>query len=259
VRLCPVPTQDDAERGNECDNLRHQRVSDIQRSSVRDNHVAASGGKFARRPGQFFGGVYSYLSDPTVDSDSGAAARAADNHANREDAVSHLVGVDMTKQRSSSRRGNAMLEFVFVGVPMLMVTISSVFISTEMWQYSCLCYATEETARYVTMHGAGCTQNGNTCSLTVGNVTTYFQNQALGLSPNQVNLTLTDSSGSTRCNPFAHCETSSSQFPASTANSVGSDITIKATYPVNTIIAMFWAASSAVYNLGATSTQRIVF
>ena len=152
-----------------------------------------------------------------------------------------------------------MLEFAFVGVPMLMVTISAVFIAMEMWQYSCLCYATEETARYITMHGVGCTTNGNTCGITVGTIMTYFENQALGLNPNQVNLSLTDTSGTTACNPYAHCETSTAQFPASTANSVGNDITLKATYPVNTVIAMFWARNSATYSLGATSTQRIIF
>src|SRR5215469_1768819 len=116
-----------------------------------------------------------------------------------------------SSRRRSSRRGSALIEFAFTGVPMLLITVSVVSISLEMWQYSSLSYATEATARYVTMHGAGCTQNGNTCSITVGNVTTYFANQATGLSSTQLTLTLTDSSGTTTCSPpFTSCESSSS-------------------------------------------------
>lgn len=162
--------------------------------------------------------------------------------------------------RGSSRRGTALIEFAFVGVPLILITISVISISLEMWQYSSLSYATESTARYVTMHGASCTQNGNTCGITVGNVTSYFATQALGLNAAQVTLTLTDSSGSTTCSPpFTSCESSSSAFPASTANNVGNDITIKATYPVRNPVEMFWRPSETSYSLGAASTQRIAF
>lgn len=165
----------------------------------------------------------------------------------------------MNHLHRSSRRGSALVEFSFVGILMVLITISVVSIALEMWQYSSLSYATEATARYVTMHGAGCTQNGNTCSITVGNVTSYFVNQATGLSSTQLTLTLTDGSGSTTCSPpFTSCESSSSAFPASTANSIGSNITIKATYPVQNPVSMFWRQGGNTY-LGATSTQSIAF
>ena len=165
----------------------------------------------------------------------------------------------MSYLHRSSRRGSTLVEFAFVGIPMVLITISVVSIALEMWQYSSLSYAAEATARYVTMHGAGCTQNGNTCSITVGNVTTYFASQATGLSSTQLTLTLTDGSGSTTCSPpFTSCESSSSVFPASTANSVGSNITIKATYPVQNPVTMFWGTGGNT-NLGATSTQSIAF
>jgi Flp pilus assembly protein TadG len=165
----------------------------------------------------------------------------------------------MPKLPRSSRRGNALVEFAFVGVPMILLTVSTVSIALEMWQYSSLSYATEATARYVTTHGADCSQNGNSCTITVGNVATYFANQALGIGGSQVTLYLTDNSGTTTCSPpFTSCETSSTTFPASSANSVGSNITIKATFPVNSPMAMFWISSGS-YTLGATSTQQIVF
>ena len=166
----------------------------------------------------------------------------------------------MTHLRKSSRRGTAAIEFAFVGVPMILVTISVVSIALEMWQYSSLSYATESTARYISMHGASCRQNGNTCGITVGDVATYFAGQAIGMGASQLTLTLTDGSGSTNCAPpYTSCETSSSAFPALTANNVGSDITVKATIPVTNPISMFWARDTSSYNLGATSTQRIAF
>ena len=166
----------------------------------------------------------------------------------------------MSKLRRSSRRGTALIEFTFVGVPMILLTISVVSIALEMWQYSSLSYATETTARYVTMHGRSCVTNGNTCGVTVGGVTTYFANQALGLSASQVTLSLTDSSGTTTCSPpFTSCSTSTTPFPASTANNIGSDIVIKATFPVSNPVSMFWSQDTTPYSLGATSTQRIEF
>jgi Flp pilus assembly protein TadG len=166
----------------------------------------------------------------------------------------------MTHLRKSSRRGTAVIEFAFVGVPMILITISVVSIALEMWQYSSLSYATEATARYASMHGASCRQNGNTCGVTVGDVTTYFANQAVGMSATQLTLTLSDSSGATTCSPpFTSCDTSSSAFPSLSANNVGSDITVKATIPVTNPVSMFWGRNSGSYTLGATSTQRIAF
>lgn len=160
----------------------------------------------------------------------------------------------MTNLHRSSRRGSALVEFAFVGVPMVLITVSVVSTSLQMWQFENLSYATETTARYVTTHGADCS-----CGITVGNVATFFANQGLWLSAGQITLTLTDNSGTTTCSaPFTSCESTGSAFPAAGANTPGNDITIKATYSVANPMAMFWHGNSAT-NLGATSTQRIEF
>jgi Flp pilus assembly protein TadG len=164
----------------------------------------------------------------------------------------------MSSLRRSSRRGTALIEFTLTGIPLIFLTVSTVAVALDMWQYSMLTYAVETTARYVTFHGASCTQNGNTCGTTVGNVATFFKKQALGAN-SQVTLTLTDTSGSTTCSsPFTSCMSSVSAFPATTANGVGNDITVQATYAFNNPMAMFWRGN-ATFNLGVTSTQRIVF
>lgn len=175
---------------------------------------------------------------------------------------SHPESKREMRGRRSRRSGQSLVEFTLLGIPMVFITISAVAVSIDMWQFQSLSYATESTARYVTMHGATCSQNGNSCTITVGNVATYFAGQAIALDPGQVNVTLTDSSASTPCNPVSTCESSATQFPAAAANSVGSDVTVSATYTLKNPIAMFWAPNADAardYIVGAKSRQQIIF
>ncbi len=146
---------------------------------------------------------------------------------------------------------------------MVFVTISVVYVSLAMWQFHSLAYASEMTARYVSVHGATCAANGNTCTITVGNVATFFTSQAMALDASKVIVKMKDSSGTTTtCNPVNSCNSTSTQFPAASSNSVGSDITITATYGVKSPLAMFWPPDidwAHDYTLGAQSRQRIMF
>src|ERR1700693_1857783 len=94
--------------------------------------------------------------------------------------------------RNSSRAGSSLVEFTILGIPMMFITISVVAISIDMWQFQSLAYATEMTARYVSVHGATCAQGGNTCTITAGNVAAFFAANAIALDPGPVNVTLTD-------------------------------------------------------------------
>ena len=168
----------------------------------------------------------------------------------------------MIRPRSRTRSGQALIEFSLIGIPMIFVTISIVDVSIDMWQYQSLAYAAEMTARYVSVHGATCSQNGNSCTITVGNVATFFTSQGMALNAASVNVTLTDGSGSTACDPLNTCNSSTTQFPNASYNSVGSDITISATYTLKNPIAMFFPPSvdaAQDYVAGAKSRQRIMF
>ena len=161
------------------------------------------------------------------------------------------------------RRGSSLLEFTMLGIPVIFLVTSVITCSVDMWQFYTLAYAVDVTARYAVVHGATCSQNGNTCTITRANMVTFFEGQSPALDTSKVNVTLTDGSGSTNCNPVTSCAASNAQFPASANNSVGSDVTIKATYPLINPIAMFWYGSGGVragsFTVGATSTQRILF
>ncbi len=161
------------------------------------------------------------------------------------------------------RRGNALIEFTLVGIPVIFLTISVFSISIDMWEFHELPYAVEMTARYAATHGQGCTQSGNTCSLTVGNMVTYFEAQNISLIPSLVNVTFTDGSGSTSCAPISTCAASATTFPHSGSNAPGQDIKVYATYTLKNPVALFWPPTqSAVwqdFTVSATSRQRILF
>jgi Flp pilus assembly protein TadG len=164
--------------------------------------------------------------------------------------------------RRGSRSGQSMIEFTLLGIPMLFITISVVGMSIDMWEFHTLAYATEMTARMVSVHGATCAANGNTCTIKVGDVAKFFATQSIALNPSSVVVTMTDGSGSTTCNPVNNCNTNTTQFPAASANSVGSDVTITATYTLKNPFAMYWPPdtdASHDYTGGAKSRQRIVF
>jgi Flp pilus assembly protein TadG len=161
------------------------------------------------------------------------------------------------------RRGFAVLEFTLVALPVIFLTVSIIEASLAMWQYHTMAYAVDLAARYVVVHGRGCTQNGNTCSVTLGNVAHLIAQQSVALDASKLNVTLTTHSGPTTCNPLNTCFTSTTQFPSATDNGVNLDVTIAATYPISNPMPMFWpgagTSSIGAFTLGATSRQRILF
>ncbi len=165
--------------------------------------------------------------------------------------------------RNRNIRGYALIEFTMIGVPVIFLTISVIEAALAMWQFHSMSYSIETAARYAVTHGRGCTQNGNTCSITLGGLTTLIARQAPVLDPSKLNVTLYTHSTTTACNPINSCLRSTTQFPDSTDNGVNFDITIVATYPVSNPLPVFWpgsaASGGAAFTLGATTRQRIVF
>ena len=176
-----------------------------------------------------------------------------------------LIGLKLSSMmslRNRRRSGQSLVEFTLMGIPMVFVTISVVYVSIGMWQFYSLAYASDMTARYVSVHGATCAQNGNTCTITVGNVATFFATQAMALDTSKVIVKMTDGSGTTTCNPVSSCNSTSTAFPNASYYSVGSDIKITATYGIKSPLAMFWPPDvdwAHDYTVGAQSRQRIMF
>jgi Flp pilus assembly protein TadG len=162
-----------------------------------------------------------------------------------------------------NERGNALIEFIFLGIPVIFITLSIIEASLAMWEFSSLSYTVSIATRFVVTHGRGCTKNGNTCSITVGNVANLLSSEAPALDPSKLNATLYTHATTTTCNPVNSCFSSTTQFPNSTDNGINLDVKIVATYPITNPLPMFWSGSGQVagsgFTVSATSRQRILF
>jgi Flp pilus assembly protein TadG len=169
-------------------------------------------------------------------------------------------------KRRTSERGSAMVEFALAGVASVVLLISTFQLAIGMWNYHTLAYAVHEITRYIAVRGTGCTQPGNTCSVTVGTIAQRIAAVGIGLPSNKVNVTLTTQSGAiTPCAPLNTCFSNVTVWPPATNsdNQVGTRITVSAKYQFQGALLFFWpgqaAQSYGAVWLPASSTQQIVF
>jgi hypothetical protein len=165
--------------------------------------------------------------------------------------------------RKKLQRGVALIEFTMVGIPVIFLTTSIIDMSLESWNFHSMVYAIEVADRYACAHGRTCSKGGNTCTIRVQDVASLISRQAPGLDPSSMNVTLTTHSTSTNCFPLNTCFTNATQFPNTTDNGVGLDITISATYAMHNPVSMLWfgsaGTSTGTFTVGATTRQNIVY
>src|SRR6266853_2478538 len=106
----------------------------------------------------------------------------------------------MTRRK---QRGQSMVEFTFVGIPLLFVLISIFEVSRGMWMYHTMAYAVKVGVRYAIVHGGNCGKNGNTCKVNLGpssdatSIAGVIRNAGVGLVPTTTLLTFTSLAGAT--------------------------------------------------------------
>lgn len=163
----------------------------------------------------------------------------------------------------SKRGGSALIEFSLLGIPLIFVILSVMAASLNMWQLHSLAYSVDTTARYVVAHGNVCTQTGNTCTVTLGNIATLMQQQSGALDASLYYVTFTSSSGSIACNPLNTCTSNATTWPPNADNAIGNDITVKGYYTLVNPIMIFWPdgnkIAAARFTVSATARERIVF
>jgi Flp pilus assembly protein TadG len=166
------------------------------------------------------------------------------------------------KTSRRKQRGNALLEFTFVAIPLIFALISIVELARGMWVYATLAHAVKEGTRYAIVHGEGCAQASPNCPVTVAAVAQVVQGSAVGLDPSQLSAVLT-AGGATTCAPISSCASQTSTWPPQPNNNIGLPVTISVSYPFRTAMSMFWPGSSPVrfapITLGATSEEDIIF
>jgi len=188
-----------------------------------------------------------------------------------------------TKRLFPSRcGGQALVEFTFVGIPIIFVLICVFEISRGMWIYQTLAHAAKEGVRYASVHGFNCDQNGNTCAVNMGpvantcdgtntSVAEVIRCAAIGLDPTKTNIFFyTFSAGSASSKTLQGSCTlaigscKATQFPPDLANQTGVyHVEIDITTPFNSALAMLWPGAAPVRftsgNLGATSADTVKF
>lgn len=169
----------------------------------------------------------------------------------------------MTNRRR--RRGNALIEFTLVGVPVIFLLISTFEMARGMWIYHTLVNAVKQGARYASVHGQLCATSPNTCTIKIADVAGQIQNAGVGLTPAQLSLTLSTQGGGTVVCTLDNCLTNTTApYPDPAGNGVGNTIEIDALYPFSSMICMFWPAGGSTLPLGtinlpASARERIRF
>ena len=168
----------------------------------------------------------------------------------------------------NDRRGNTILEFTLVGLPLLFLIISIACMCFGMYTLHTVQQSVEQAARYVVTHGSTCSAGTNSCGLTVSQIASAVSSSAPGLVRNSLNVTLVPNSGTGNqitCNPVSSCYGNSAAWPPSLNgdDSPGNDIKILADFNYTSPIIMFWpgAGTSKIGSLTfhAMSRQRLMF
>jgi Flp pilus assembly protein TadG len=171
-------------------------------------------------------------------------------------------------RQPGDRQGNATLEFVLVGLPLIFVLMSVASICFGMYTFHTMEEAVEQAARYVITHGSTCSTNGNSCAITVGTIAKTIASAAPGVINGSLDVTLIPNSGAgseTTCNPVTSCFSNSTAWPpsANSNNVPGNDIVITADFSYPSPIAMFWPGAGSSHfgtmYFHAASRQRLMF
>ena len=193
---------------------------------------------------------------------------------------------NMTGRNRRKRLGQTLVEFTFVGIPIIFVLISIFEVSRGMWIYHTLAYSAKVGVRYASVHGINCIgktvnatlDNPNDCAVKLGpadvqgTIAYAIRQAAVGLDPVKTTLVFNASGTTTTCNLDA--TGGGSACPATiwppydstgvaTVNYVGEPLRIDITTSFNSAIVMLWPGATAVKfasgTLGASSQDYVQF
>ena len=180
------------------------------------------------------------------------------------------------KHANRGRRGNAIVEFTLVGIPIVFVLISIFEISRGMWVYDTLAHAVKEGVRLAIVNGSGCSQIP-TCEVTttVAAVAGRIRESGVGLSPDELEVRLVVLQPSptgpvvvgspVECRPLSACLSRTDKWPPAGANRAKvNSVSVQGVYPFRSAIAMFWPGAGpgmtfGRVNLPAVSQEVIQF
>lgn len=147
------------------------------------------------------------------------------------------------------RKGNALIEFTLVGIPIIFVLISIFEIARGMWLYDTLAHAVKEGVRYAVVHGNNCGIPPNSCTVRIQDVARRIAYTGVGLIPTDLqDVTFVSRSRSlTYATLDAALNDAATYWPAAAPGSPAEaggerfmEIEISARYPFRSAISMLW-------------------
>ena len=174
----------------------------------------------------------------------------------------------------SRRGGQSLVEFTFVGIPMIFVLISVFEISRGMWMYHTLAHSVRDGVRYASVHGYNCTNNNNTCTVTMRQVAAVIRDAAIGLDPVKTTLnfytlpaaSVTKTQTGTQCtlDTTTNACSTTNTFPPPACNTPKACVVeIDIATPFTSALAMVWPGAKPVSfttgSLGATSADAVQY
>lgn len=173
--------------------------------------------------------------------------------------------------RRASQRGNSLIEFTLVGIPLIFILISTFEISRGMWHYHTLAYAVRDAARYAAVHGYNCGASPHACQIRVSDLARKVESAGVGLLPDNLTVTIQSSTRTIGPATLTALKANSECFPTASDCSgtveaggmAGQPVTITAIYPFQSAIAMFAPGNRPIvfgtFNLPASARERIAF
>jgi hypothetical protein len=175
--------------------------------------------------------------------------------------------------RKPRRSGQTLVEFTFVGIPVMFTLICIFEISRGMWIYTTLNHSVKEAVRYAIVHGQNCGINGNSCQVALGpavnhcngtnsTIAEVIQCAGIGLDPTKTQVRFTSTQGTTAWYNL-NAVPATTPWPPANGNSSGQAITIEMQTPFTTALSMLWPGASPVKfasgTFGASSSDQIQY
>ena len=171
-----------------------------------------------------------------------------------------------------SQRGQSLVEFTFVGIPVLFTLICIFEISRGMWIYGTLNHAAKQGVRYAIVHGINCSKNTNACTVqlgpaqnrcnnTVSTIAEVIRCAGAGLDPTNTKVTFISAQGA--LGPYSLNAVPAGLWPPTNGNQPGQALTIEIRTPFKSALSMLWPGASPVRfasgTFGASSSDQIQF
>ncbi len=169
----------------------------------------------------------------------------------------------MARPRSFTR-GNALIEFTLVGIPLIFVMISVFELSRGMWMYHTLSTAVREGTRFAAVRANNCNVPPSNCAVTIRAIAQRINDYAVGMPATELrNVRFSSRTRTVQCSTLAACLGSggagSTYWPAAApgatidlgGESMAGYVEIRAEYEFRSAIAMFWPGAGPGQVFGA--------